>query len=129
MQAFEVGGTPNFPGRVALALACELLNQIGRDRIAAHVTELIDELMDGLRTLDVTPLTPAVHRQRAGIVCFPFGDASRERQLVSQLRTDRIHVSQRYNDGRGGVRVSVHVYNAREDIERLLKAIERFKSV
>jgi len=51
------GGTPNVPGIVALAAACEALEEVGFDRLRAHEDELRDALDRALASLPhVTPL-------------------------------------------------------------------------
>jgi len=122
-QSLEIGGTPNFAGRVAAAHAWELLSDIGSRGIAAHVTDLTATLIDGLLALGLPVYTPTRIEHRAGIVCFGWSDAQRERTLVADLRTRDIFVSQRYNAGVGGIRISVHVYNDRGDVEHLLDAL------
>lgn len=46
------GGTPNVPGALALAAACEHLEEIGFARIAAHEERLREALLRGLRAID-----------------------------------------------------------------------------
>lgn len=119
-RLYETGGTGNYPGAAGLRASLRLLNDIGPATLDAHIRGLTDALIDGLRGLPVTLVTPADPRCRSGIVTFSLGDVRREAALIEHLMDARIMVSHRYTSGVGGVRVSCHVYNNRADIDRLL---------
>ena len=65
------GGTPNLAGAVAMGAALKTLHEIGFDTIAAHEMELYDELVEGLRRLEIEPLRfwPE-HDELVGVVSF-----------------------------------------------------------
>jgi selenocysteine lyase/cysteine desulfurase len=69
-QTFSPGGYHSFENRWALAEAFAFHQAIGRDRIAARITELATALKDGIAGISgirlVTPRDPALS---AGIVC------------------------------------------------------------
>jgi selenocysteine lyase/cysteine desulfurase len=46
------GGTPNVPGALALAAACEALEDVGFKRLVAHEERLRDALLAGLRRVE-----------------------------------------------------------------------------
>ncbi|MEW5982079.1 MAG: aminotransferase class V-fold PLP-dependent enzyme [Acidobacteriota bacterium] len=119
-RRYESGGTSNYPGAVGLAASLRLLNELGPGAIEAHIRMLTGGLLAGLSELPVTVVTPADPAHRSGIVTFSLGDAAREAALIDRLLDARVMVSHRYTSGVGGVRVSCHVFNAVEDIERLL---------
>jgi selenocysteine lyase/cysteine desulfurase len=122
-RRLEVGGTPNFPGRLALAESCALLNRVGIQEVEKHVLELTAELAGKLIETGAELVTPREEISRAGIVCFTLGDAEKERQVVSALATRAVHVSRRYSRGKGGIRASVHFYNNRADLERFVETL------
>ncbi|MFZ2055490.1 MAG: aminotransferase class V-fold PLP-dependent enzyme [Candidatus Aminicenantales bacterium] len=125
-RRYEIGGTANYPGAVGLAASLKMINGIGRDHIAAHILELTDSLMQGLRTLGTEVVTPAEKRYRSGIVTFSIGPVERNLALMNHLLNHRILVSVRYTSQVGGVRVSCHFFNSRDDISRLLSRVEDF---
>jgi selenocysteine lyase/cysteine desulfurase len=125
-RRYEIGGTANYPGAVGLAASLKLINDIGRDQIAAHIMELTDSLMEGLNSLGVAVITPAEKRYRSGIVTFSIGPVERNLALMNHLLNHRILVSVRYTSGVGGVRVSCHFFNSRDDISRLLSRVDDF---
>ena len=122
-QALEIGGTPNFPGRLALAASCGLMNQVGIEAIEQHVLSLTGLLWDELSGLGLKMVTPRDDESRAGIVTFSVGQAELDRDLAKVLASRGVHVSCRYRQSIGGVRASVHFYNNRQDIEDFLKAL------
>lgn len=121
---FEIGGTANYPGAIGLGASLRLINRIGGEDIAEHILGLTDYLIEGLRTLGVTLVTPPERKHRSGIVTFSVGNENENIALMRRLLDRRILVSVRYTSGVGGVRVSVHFYNNVEDLDRLLNAVE-----
>ncbi len=122
-RRFEVGGTANYPGAIALAASLKLLNDLGSGVIWEHIRGLTDSLIDGLRSLDVEVVTPAEACCRSGIVTFSAGSVDRNVALMQRLLERRILVSVRYTSHVGGVRVSCHFFNTRGDVDRLIAAV------
>lgn len=120
---FETGGTANYPGAVGLAASLKLMEEIGQKQIAAHVFGLTERLIAGLDQLGVEVVTPRSVENRSGIVTFSVGSGAKNVELVSKLAGKRILVSVRYTSGVGGVRVSCHLFNSEEDVDRLVRAI------
>ena len=119
-RRYEVGGTANYPGAIGLTASLHLVNQLGPVAVAARIYQLTDYLIDGLRTLGVTIVTPTDPKCRSGIVTFSVGSADENIGLMEHLLDQDVLVSVRYTSGVGGVRVSCHFYNAEQDVERLL---------
>jgi selenocysteine lyase/cysteine desulfurase len=128
-KKFEAGGTSNYPGAIGLGASLRLINRLGPDAIERHIRRLTDHLIEGLRTLRARIVTPLEAAHRSGIVTFRFSNSSRkELALVERLLSQQILVSRRYTSGVGGIRVSCHFFNTRDDLDRLLNAVERAKS-
>lgn len=125
-KRFEIAGTANYPGSIALAKSVELVNEIGMDAVAARVWDLGGRLIEGFRRLDVGLETPFEAAHRSGIVSCSLGSRDRDRACLEFLLAKRIFVSQRYTANTGGVRASVHFFNDEDDIDRLLEGIAAF---
>ena len=125
-KRFEIGGTGNYPGAVALAKSVKLLNDVGPDHAAARIWTLGDRLIQGLERLPVRLETPFDRSRRAGIVSFTLGNRARDGAVLNHLLAQRVSVAQRYTSGTGGIRVSVHYFNNEEDIDRLLSVLGEF---
>ncbi|MEV0966024.1 aminotransferase class V-fold PLP-dependent enzyme [Streptomyces sp. NPDC049910] len=132
-------GTPNTVGIVSLLAALDWLDTVGVDRVCAHVAALATRLTDRLRHLDAyqvlgcpaslasdTTLPP--EQRRHGIVTFRHRDIPAHDLgfvLFSHgfmVRADG-HCQAGADDEEGSVRVSLHVYNTGEEIDRLLTVL------
>ena len=125
-RAWEIGGTPNFPGAVALAATAQLAMRIGIDEIAAHSFALGDRLIEGLDRLGLEVVSSRDPGARSGIVTFSTGSAQNDVATMEHLSARGIGVSVRYTSGVGGIRVSCHYFNDTEDIDVLLDALSSF---
>jgi selenocysteine lyase/cysteine desulfurase len=123
-RRFEVGGTANYPGNVALGASLALINRLGIAAIEAHILDLTDQLIDRLRAAGATLVSSPVRAERSGIVTFTLGQGpARDRSCLQALLQRRILISQRYTAGVGGLRVSVHCFNNEEDVQQLGAAV------
>ena len=93
--------------------------------IRDSIITLGDFLIDELKRRNIKVWTPPAHHLRSGIVtCEPFSDAERIHQLAQALETERIYPTVRYCSGIGGLRISIHYYTSRGDLEALLVATD-----
>ncbi|MGH9794728.1 MAG: aminotransferase class V-fold PLP-dependent enzyme [Candidatus Acidiferrales bacterium] len=122
-RRYEIGGTANYPGAIALAASLQLISSVGQPRIAEHIHSLTDRLIAGLRALNLETVTDFNRENRAGIVTFSAGSPQQNLALMELLLERRILVSVRYTSGVGGIRVSCHFFNSLGDIDRLLSAL------
>ena len=127
-RRFESGGTANYPGAVGLAASLKLIQELGPERIEAHIRGLTDSLLRGLDKLGIEVVTPRAVQNRSGIITFSVGTAEQNVALMTRLQERKILVSVRYTSGVGGIRVSCHFYNSQEDVERLLNAVGESRS-
>lgn len=112
------GGTPNFPGTLALATSVELLERSGTGAIERHVLELTDRLCEGLRRAGAELLTQRGPGISSGIVTFRM-PGFESTALGKALQRDGIVTTYRAE----GIRVSPHGYNTDAEIDRLLEAL------
>lgn len=129
-------GTPNTSGIVSLAAALDWLDEAGTDRIAGWTVALGARLTDGLRHLGSYEVlgcqkslaVDSPVQQRHGIVTF------RHREIGSNdlgfilagegimVRADD-HCQGERGEKTTSVRVSLHVYNTVEEVDRLLAVL------
>ena len=111
-------GSPNLLGIIALGAAVELLLEIGLENIQERVQELGDMIIGEADLRGFSVITPRARGERGGAITFsgPFDPET----MRSALREQGIMVNMRG----GGLRVSPHVYNTEQDIERLFAAID-----
>ncbi|MGV4927249.1 aminotransferase class V-fold PLP-dependent enzyme (plasmid) [Streptomyces sp. BHT-5-2] len=129
-------GSPNTTGIAGLSAALDWLEAAGTERIGRWTVALAARLSDGLRRLDEYEVLgcqrslalDAPVQQRCGIVTFRhrgIGAADLGFILFSHgfmVRTDG-HCQAGAGERSSSVRVSLHVYNTPEEIDRLLAVL------
>ncbi|MER5663461.1 aminotransferase class V-fold PLP-dependent enzyme [Streptomyces mirabilis] len=137
--AFTPGGwsgTPNTVGIASLAAALDWLDAAGTDRIERWTVALAARLTDGLRHLDAYEVlgcqtslaADAPVQQRQGIVTFRHRDiGSGDLGFILFSHGFMVRSDHHCQGGAGekseSVRVSLHVYNTVEEIDRLLDVL------
>ncbi len=132
---FEAG-TPDFIGTVALAEALDYVDSIGIDTIAAHEQSLLDYATSQLLAVPGLKIYgQAAHK--AGVIsflvdgCHPYDMGLLLDQLGIAVRTghhcadplmQRLGIT-------GTVRASFALYNTREEVDTLVKGIDRVASM
>ncbi|MET9535444.1 MULTISPECIES: aminotransferase class V-fold PLP-dependent enzyme [unclassified Streptomyces] len=125
-RAWEIGGTSNYPGGIALASALDLVIEVGPPVMADHIFALTDHLLAGLDRLGLVVVTPRRRRHRSGIVTFTLGTSTADTALMNYLGGAGVAVSVRYTAGVGGIRVSCHWFNSPADVGLLLDVVGHF---
>jgi selenocysteine lyase/cysteine desulfurase len=115
-------GTPPVPSLYAGVAGVSLVAEAGVPAVEAHVSLLVDRLLDGLDALGATVVTPRDPRQRGPLVCVRARDVD---ALVAALADDRIVVSSREDK----LRVALHLYNVDDDVDTLLDALARHRAL
>ena len=130
-------GSPNLVGAVALGAAFEALHAIGFDAIREHELALHQQLLDGLGRLGIAPLRiwPEL-RDLVGVASFSV-PGYRPDLVAAYLSAEHgigvrggrfcAHpLLQRFGLGdTGAVRVSIGLGTGSEDVEAILKALDR----
>ena len=124
-KRFEVGGTSNYLGAIALAESLKLVNEIGIKNIEEYSFRLSEYLMNGLERVGAKLITHRDTKHRSGMVVFRFYNTlEEENELLSKLHKKRIYVAMRFTSNIGGIRVSCQYFNNKEDIDILLSELE-----
>lgn len=134
-ERFEAG-TPNVAGAIGLGAACDYLDQLGRDKIAAHDDALIRIAMEKLTALPgIRIIGPRKGAERSGLVSFAF-DNVHAHDIVTFADEDGValrgghHCNQPLMRKLGltsTTRASFYLYNTEEEIDRLLKSLQRIQ--
>ncbi len=113
--ALELGHPP-FAGVFALGAALDLIQEIGIERIAERIIELVRYLHDELDKAGMWVLSTRDEAHLSGIALVA---ADEPHAVVAELRKRGIVVSTRGE----GIRVSLHYYNDTSDIDRFVEAL------
>jgi cysteine desulfurase / selenocysteine lyase len=128
---FEAG-TPNIADTVALKAALDFINETGKEKIRRHENELLHyataqlEQIPGLRIIGkakekvsvVSFVIDNIHPQDLGILLDNRGIAVRTGHHCTQPLMDRFCIP-------GTVRASFAVYNTKEEIDELVKGVQK----
>jgi cysteine desulfurase / selenocysteine lyase len=121
-QRYEYG-TVSIPLRFGLGAAINFLQKIGMENIWKRDQSLSTRLFKGLKSIPyVIILSPESNTERSALVSFkhekvPYGDLQRHLDAY-KLRTRGV--------GEGGVnalRISTHLYNTPDEVDRTLEAV------
>ena len=131
---FEAG-TPHVVGVIGLHAAIDYVESIGLDAIAAHEAALVRETREALAHLNSVRLFGP--EDSAGIVSFAI-EGVHPHDIGTILDEDKVairaghHCAQPLMEYLGvdaTARASFGVYNGRQDVEALLRGIERVKRI
>lgn len=129
---FEAG-TPHIAGVIGLGCALEYLQEIGLERIAAYEQELLDygtqrlqEQFERLRIIGeaahktsvISFLIGEIHPYDMGVLLDKMGIAMRTGHHCTQPLMQRFAIP-------GTLRASFAFYNTREEIDRMIEALQR----
>jgi selenocysteine lyase/cysteine desulfurase len=109
-------GTPPVPSLYPGVAGMELMAEVGVPAIEAHVRGLADRFLAGCDELGATVATSRGENEYGPLVCVVSTDPS---ALVDALAKDGIVTSSRDSN----LRVSLHLYNVEEDVDRVLAAL------
>jgi selenocysteine lyase/cysteine desulfurase len=111
-------GTPPVPSLYPGVAGMELIAQAGIPRIEAHVRGLVDRLLTGLDELGARVATARGDGEYGPLICVVSTDPN---ALVDALAGERIVTSTRDSN----LRISLHLYNVEEDVDRILAALRK----
>ena len=111
-------GCLHFPSIFALGASVRLLSGLGIKNIQERIFELNDYLVEGLNKLGAATATPLDRSCRSGITIIK---AANPAAAVASLGRAGIMTAARG----AGIRISLHFYNNRADIDKLLAGLKK----
>ena len=120
-RRFDMGERDYFVSLEMASIGMEMVAGWGAEAIRARLAALTACMADGLRDTDVIVPETRVRAPHVLSLSFPEGPAN---ALVQRLTEHNIHVAPRV----GRMRVSPHVYNDEEDVDRFVDVLCRVRS-
>lgn len=117
-RRFELG-TPPATAAYQAAAGMELIAEVGVDAVRERVVAHTGHLLEGARDAGFSVRTPADDDRRGGVVNVQVADPE---GTTEAMLADGFNVSTRG----GGVRLSPHFYNTREEVARAVVALEEY---
>ncbi len=118
-RQFEIFGTANFFNFHPFRASVDYLLGIGPAEIRRVVDELVGRLVSGLDPDVYTLVSPAGGPRRSSLAVFALREPGQTAVVHRRLLDARIVTAHR----RGNIRVSPHVYNTPDDIDRALDVL------
>ena len=118
-RAYDVFGTANFFNFKPWAASIEYLLGHGIDRIAEHDAHLVARLVEGLDPDKYELISPRQGPERSTLVLISHRTPRRNRDVYAALERGLVCGAFR----RGRLRISPHLYNTVEDIDRALSIL------
>jgi len=115
--SFSVG-MPNYPAVYAIDAGLKYIQDVGIQAIDNYCRPLMQFLLEELTQLPLDLLTPVEPENLAGIIAWRH---PRAEQIYDALHNQNIHIMSHA----GRLRVAVHGYNTRQDIESLVQALQK----
>ncbi len=135
-QRFEAG-SPNLVGAIGFAAACDFVESLGQGNIKAHMEELATILFQALSQNPKLHLVSSSKHLSSGIVSF-YHDVIHAHDLAQIMGDSGVavraghHCAQpllRHLGVSSTLRISISVYNTKEDIKAVLNALTKAEEV
>lgn len=114
-------GTRNYLGLAVLNASLQVIEEIGIDRIEGRIYELTEYLTREAERRGCRVESPRGAGEWSGIVLFaPPQGARSAAEMVAAMHGERITINAR----EGCIHMGVHFYNTREEIDRVMRAVD-----
>jgi selenocysteine lyase/cysteine desulfurase len=117
-RRFDMGERDHFISLEMASIGMEMMAAWGSDAVAARLAMLTERLAQGLGDLDAGAPEARVRAPHILSLAFPGGMPP---GLIERLAAEKVFVAPRL----GRMRISPHVYNDEEDVDRFLAAMRR----
>lgn len=123
-------GTPNIAGIIGLGAAIDYIQKIGLDKIENYIFHLTRYLYDQLQLVDGIEFNKGIDTCKCqlgyGVISFKHKSVSSE-EINELLNYYKIYVrsSNFCQEGQNEyIRISLHVYNTKKDIDKFIKVLK-----
>lgn len=124
-RKYEIGGTSNYAGAIALGEVLGLVNEVGIENIQEHILEISGYCMDEIEKIGGTIITHRDPAHYGGIVIARlYKELEIDREILKKLHGRKIFIAQRFTDYIGGFRISCSWFNNKLDIDNMISGMK-----
>jgi cysteine desulfurase / selenocysteine lyase len=120
-SAYE-NSTPNTLGMIGLESSLELFLKLGTENIFSHILHLLDLFSTGLTKTNFVNESDMSQEHRSNIMIFSHKDRTKNAYIQKDLEKENVFIALR----EGFLRVSPHLFNNADDIEKLLMKLGKY---
>lgn len=121
--SYGVPGTVDFPVHAAIASALTFMEQVNVDAVerrCRYLSDHVKSLLDGEQ--GVRLLSGKREQSAPGSTIFEI-DGVDAVEAVDRLAAINIHIDEHQRDGHNAIRISTHIYNTTQDVDRAVEAL------
>ncbi|MDE2945393.1 MAG: aminotransferase class V-fold PLP-dependent enzyme [Gemmatimonadota bacterium] len=123
---FGPPGTAAFPVRAAVGTAVDFVAAVGLEAVEARCRHLSDHLKSRLAEMNgVTLLSGARDRSAPGSTIFEKEGLDAVAAVGAIEASISSHIDEHQRDGHNAIRISTHIYNTTEQVDRFVEALAR----
>ena len=125
--AYAPPGTVSLPVYAGLEVALDMLTSIGLHRIEDRCRFLSDYLKESLGKLGGVKMLSGNSTKLScpGSTIFEVRGIDAVSFVSVMAKEHKIHVDEHQRDGHNAIRISTHIYNTQEEIDRLVEALKQ----
>lgn len=120
-RPWDVSETASYFNLAGWDSSLNFLRQVGIETVAAHNQALITNLRDSLPSDKCVWTSPADSAHRGPYGCFAGRSPEETYALYLRMKQEKLYASLR----EGNIRVSTHLYNTEDDIDKLIELTAR----
>jgi cysteine desulfurase / selenocysteine lyase len=118
-RGWDASETASYFNLAGWDASLRFLQAVGVETVAAHNRKLITRLFDSLPNDRFVRTSPTKREHQGPYGCFAARSVERTRECHERLKKERVYASLR----EGNIRVSTHLYNTEQDIDKLSRVI------
>jgi cysteine desulfurase / selenocysteine lyase len=120
-RGWDASETASYFNLAGWEASLHLLHDVGVETVAAHNQKLMAHLYESLPRDQCVTTSPLETERRGPYACFAGHTLERTQDIYGRLKREKVIASLR----EGNIRVSTHLYNTVQDIDKLVQAVTR----
>jgi selenocysteine lyase/cysteine desulfurase len=120
-RGWDASETASYFNLAGWDASLRFLTEVGVETVAAHNRKLMAQMFESLPRDHCVATSPLETERRGPYGCFTADTPERTKEIYERLKNENVIASLR----EGHIRVSTHLYNTEQDIDKLVRVIAR----